>query len=944
MANKKTNKKNVKKMDKKPETAKKSTGVLGGGDIAFIIVALVLSFTSVLFFIAGGKGIEDAPLIAIFCKVVYGLFGYAAFSIVPVLLYEAVKWKENVIRRTCTLRLVSGLLFVTFLAVTVHSVMAVFGAAEATLSLSTLVGNGDISGGGVFGGGLLGGILYFGLYKLLGYHAIIIIFSLALLCVSAGVFFRISPYKIYRRIKAMVPELSEEEKEQRRKDRLAEKERLEKEREALERAEREKEEALVREREEKAAKKRLLELEREEAERKKREEEQKKEESKIDFDFDDKKKDEDKQKDSETHYEDGTRSVIIGETLPKKKESERKVNITRKTEQEISEDTGSGKDERGESDKNEAHEKDDKGVDYEDIEIYSVFNDKGSSGKSSIDPSVFTEDKKGEVYGTDSDDTSDADADASLTDSDEDDEDFVFPGLPEETKEEKEEYVFPPIDLLAKSPENAECVSRDELIATAEKLVSVLASFKVDATVVNISQGPTVTRYELVPRAGIRVRQITNLVDDIALNLGVSGIRMEAPIPGKAAIGIEVPNRVVASVNLRDIIEDEAFRSSKSKCTACLGKDVAGAPVIMDIAKMPHLLVAGATGQGKSVSLNSIIISLLYKASPRDLKLILVDPKKVEMAPYNSLPHLMIPVVSSPKKAAGALASAVTEMERRFELIESMGVRDIKSYNDAISGDPAKEYLPHIVIIIDELNDLMVTARDTVEDSITRIAQKARAAGIHLIVCTQRPSVDVITGVIKANIPSRIAFTVTSVVDSRTILDVAGAEKLCGRGDMLFSPVGARKPIRAQGAFVSDDEVEAITTFIKEQSSKVKYNDDFIKLVNEAAERCDNPKGGAQESQSSDSGEMDPKFWDACDIAYEMGEISTSSLQRRLSLGYGRAAKLIDIMQSMGIVGPKDGQKARALTMSREEYLTLRMRGAEGGNRSDDEDDGTGLE
>ncbi len=497
-------------------------------------------------------------------------------------------------------------------------------------------------------------------------------------------------------------------------------------------------------------------------------------------------------------------------------------------------------------------------------------------------------------------------------------------------EESKPIYRFPPISLLSQNVNQRAEDSSEELRRNAEKLVSVLKSFRVPTEVVNISHGPTITRYELAPKEGVRVRAIANLVDDIALNLETSGVRIEAPIPGKAAVGIEVPNKSAATVYLRELLENPSFESSKSKVTCALGMDVAGAPIYLDIAKMPHLLIAGATGMGKSVCINSLIVSLLYKASPEEVKLILIDPKKVELNVYNKLPHLLVPVVNLPKKAAGSLSWAVGEMERRFELIEEVGVRDIKGYNQITANDPQKEFLPHIIIIIDELADLMMTAPDDVEESICRLAQKARAAGMHLIIGTQRPSVDVITGLIKANIPSRIAFTVASNVDSRTIIDVAGAEKLIGRGDMLYAPVGAMKPIRVQGSFVSDKEVEAVCDFIRAQAGEGEYSSTIMEEIDKNAEQCGQKKksGSADLSASGDGddGEIDPKFNDAVEVALEMGKISTSLLQRRLNLGYGRAAKIIDRMQACGIVSEPDGQKPRNVLISRSDWNEIKMR------------------
>jgi S-DNA-T family DNA segregation ATPase FtsK/SpoIIIE len=502
---------------------------------------------------------------------------------------------------------------------------------------------------------------------------------------------------------------------------------------------------------------------------------------------------------------------------------------------------------------------------------------------------------------------------------------------PEESDGEEEEpeivipYTFPPIDLLNTNPDNDTEDYTEELQANARKLVETLKSFKVGIQEITYSRGPTITRYELKPQAGVKVRSIANLVDDIALNLATSGVRIEAPIPNKPAVGIEVPNQNRATVYLRDLIDNAKFKESKSKLTSSLGMDVGGNPIYFDIAKMPHLLIAGATGMGKSVCINSVIISILYKAKPEEVKLILIDPKKVEFAIYRDIPHLYAPIVSDPKKAAGALASAVAEMERRFELIEEVGVRDIKTYNEVTENDPAKEFMPHMVIIIDELADLMMTAPDEVESSICRLAQKARAAGIHIIIGTQRPSVDVITGLIKANIPSRIACTVASQVDSRTIIDIAGAEKLIGRGDMLFAPVGAAKPMRVQGAFVTEAEVENIVTFIKENNAKAKYNSDFINKIEEEAAKCGmGKKGGTMAEMPAGADDIeggDSKFRDAVKLAIETGKISTSLMQRRLGVGYGRAAKIIDTMEQMGYVSRPDGNKPRNVLITMDEYM-----------------------
>ena len=497
------------------------------------------------------------------------------------------------------------------------------------------------------------------------------------------------------------------------------------------------------------------------------------------------------------------------------------------------------------------------------------------------------------------------------------------------------EYVRPDVSLMKNyRNDEDEKVAHEEIKANAGALMDTLRSFGVRIQEITYSRGPTITRYELKPDVGVRIRSIANLVDDIALSLATTGVRIEAPIPNKAAVGIEVPNRTAATVGLRSLIDNPEFEEKKSILTAALGKDVGGNSVYFDIGKMPHMLIAGTTGSGKSVCINCIIMSILYKASPRDVKLILIDPKKVEFQPFRSIPHLYAPIVTDPKKAAGALASAVAEMERRFELIESVGAKNISGYNELTANDPSKEYLPYIVIIIDELADLMMTAADDVETAICRIAQKARAAGIHLIVGTQRPSVDVVTGLIKANIPSRIAFTVASQVDSKTILDTAGADKLIGRGDMLFAPIGSTKPMRVQGAFIDDREVERIVDFINEHNDGVSFNDAFIKRLEEEAAKCGMPKGkagaGSGFAGMDDDGEpgeegVDPKFKAALDVAIEMGKISTSLLQRRLEIGYGRAAKIIDRMEALGYVSAPDGNKPRVVLVTKADMMEKRM-------------------
>ena len=484
------------------------------------------------------------------------------------------------------------------------------------------------------------------------------------------------------------------------------------------------------------------------------------------------------------------------------------------------------------------------------------------------------------------------------------------------------QYQYPPIELFEKSKEESDPNAEDELKANAQKLVDTLESFGVRTRVLDISRGPSVTRYEVQPMAGVKISRITSLADDIALNLAVADVRMEAPIPGKPAVGIEVPNHKKTPVYIRSVFESQAFLRMTSPLGIALGKDIAGVAQVADLCKMPHLLIAGSTGSGKSVCVNSIIMSLLFRSSPEDVKLILIDPKVVELAEYNGIPHLLMPVITEPKKAAGALSSAVQEMERRYHLFAENNVRDIKSFNKLAATDPMLEKMPYIAIIIDELADLMMVVGKDVEDSICRIAQKARAAGMHLIVATQRPSVDVITGLIKANIPSRIAFAVSSQVDSRTILDGAGAEKLLGMGDMLFMPVGAPKPIRIQGTFVRDEEISRVLDFIK-QSATVQYDEAMIEAMEKHA-IMDGKKGASSADADEETG-SDPMLKQAVEVVIDAGQASTSLLQRRCKLGYARAARIMDEMEQKGIIGPYEGAKPRAVLISRQQWLLMQM-------------------
>ena len=486
------------------------------------------------------------------------------------------------------------------------------------------------------------------------------------------------------------------------------------------------------------------------------------------------------------------------------------------------------------------------------------------------------------------------------------------------------QYRKPPVSLLKTTRTVSGEIIGDELKNNAQTLVDTLKSFGVQTRITDICRGPAVTRYELQPSAGVKISKITGLADDIALNLASAGIRIEAPIPNKAAVGIEVPNKNVSMVSIRELVESPDFQNADSKLTVALGKDIAGNIILADIGKMPHVLIAGATGSGKSVCINSIIISLLYRATPDEVKLLMIDPKVVELGVYNAVPHLLVPVVTDPKKAAGALSWAVTEMLNRYKAFADQGVRDLAGYNRLARDKADLQLMPQIVIIIDELADLMMAAPGDVEDAICRLAQMARAAGMHLVIATQRPSVDVITGVIKANVPSRVAFAVSSQVDSRTILDMGGAEKLLGRGDMLFYPVGSSKPQRVQGCFVTDSEVEAVVSFIKGAGQQSNYDQ---AIVEEIDRHTVAEKGG--KNSSAPENEDDDMLPQAIECVVELGMASTSLLQRRLKLGYARAARIVDQLELKGIVGPFEGSKPRQVLISKERWMEMKLSGAE---------------
>ena len=486
------------------------------------------------------------------------------------------------------------------------------------------------------------------------------------------------------------------------------------------------------------------------------------------------------------------------------------------------------------------------------------------------------------------------------------------------------EYKLPDVNILKVVKHKSAKDISGELKTNAELLVDTLASFGVQAEITDISRGPTVTRYELKPASGVRINKITNLADDIALNLAAVNVRIEAPIPGKAAVGIEIPNTVKNSVSMREVIDSVDFSSQKSLLSAGLGKDIAGKTVFCDIAKMPHLLIAGTTGSGKSVCMNSIIVSILYRATPDQVKFLMIDPKKVEFSKYENIPHLLVPVVTDPRKASGALGWAVSEMLSRYQKFSDTGVRDIEGYNRYVSKHEDMTPMPKIVICIDELADLMMAAPKEVEDSICRLAQMARAAGMHLVIATQRPSVDVITGLIKANISSRIALTVSSAIDSRTILDTGGAEKLLGQGDMLYSPIGANKPLRVQGCYISDEEVEELCDFIKNQGES-EYSEEIQKEIENKAVQ---EKGSSKFTDNGESGEnLDPLFNDAVDVVIETGKASTSFLQRKLGVGYSRGSKIMDQMEEKHIISPQDGSKPRKILITKQQWIQLQAQG-----------------
>jgi len=872
------------------------------------------------------------------CQVMFGVFGPAAYLIPLIMACFVIFWRNYNRRDFVAINAIIAVLTAVVISALIHTFIHMGGGVEAfSFDVGDLFEEGARSGGG----GVVGGMLAFALTAILNIGGTIFVL-IAVLIPMVMFLIGTTPVEVVTliagKVKTAMEKSTEERKERKEEEALEEKERREEER--AERAAIREEERAQRAAEREAARAER-EAEREAARAAKLEKAEKadndeaptlknvpvvKENDKNDDNTDDEARNSEALVNAEKEPEERLKISAFSTEDIRKTEGFKHRGEAKRTEEPP---TDEDEDEMHAAEVFAANENDGETVTFTAIDD----NGKRARGYSKVDDLVserfdeedFEIDKDtGEVFTPLVQDKGFKSADDYRAANEEKDEYFIGD---RPAPAPIPEYVFPPIDLLEEGPTHYS-TSPEEIEKNTQLLREVLKDFKINIKEIECSCGPTITRYEVKPEAGVRVRQIANLVDDISYGLAKSGIRIEAPIPGKAAVGIEVPNDKSAPVKLRTLIETPEFINHKSKLAACLGADVSGKPVIFDIEKMPHVLVAGTTGSGKSVCINSILMSILYHAKPEEVKLMLIDPKKVEFKVYRDIPHLCCRIISDPKKAAGALNSAVNEMEKRFELIEEVGVRNIAGYNEATKNDPDKPFMPRMVIVIDEFADLMMTAKDEVETAVVRIAQKARAAGIHLIIGTQRPSVDVITGLIKANIPSRIAFTVMSGIDSRTILDTVGAEKLCGRGDMLYAPVGAQKPQRVQGAFVSDEEVEEVVTFVKERNAPVRYDQDFELSIDNEAAKCGNAPekmGENLSSGGSSGGDEDSKLWDAVELAIDAGKISTSLLQRRLEVGYGRAAKIIDRMEEMGFVSAPDGNKPRKILITREELEERRL-------------------
>ncbi len=942
--NKAISPKNREKDDKKPSFAYQLIPYIVAVVALFFLICFISNAICNPNNILADKGKESEHMLGIFgfwvCQIMFGVFGPAAYVIPIILACFVIFWRNYNRRDFVAINAIIAVLTAVLLSALFHTFTHMSGGrADFSSDMGELFREGAASGGG----GAVGGILAFALTAVMnsgGTIFVLIAVLIPMLMFLVGTTPVAVVSFVYRKLKAAMAKNSEVRKENR-----AEKAARANERREEKRAERAalREEERIRKAEEREAEREAARAEHEAREKAESETAKQNSEASAENTFE---KASDAKTVSISKKDDGGSSdsfKIIFDNNSADKDDGDKLKLSAFSTEDIRkiDDLKNRSDAYADEHDDEAlaatvfsceNEKD--GEDAAQTVIFGASDGakrtRGYSKVNDLASEIFdgeeyeVDEETGEVF-TPAVREKEAKSADEYRAANEKKEEYFIGDKPE--PEPIPEYVFPPIDLLEAGPTHYS-TSQDEIEKNAELLRGVLQDFKINVKEISCSCGPTITRYEVKPEAGVRVRQIANLVDDISYGLAKSGIRIEAPIPGKAAVGIEVPNDKSVAVKLRGLIETPEFINQKSKLAACLGADVSGRPVIFDIEKMPHLLVAGTTGSGKSVCINSIIMSILYHAKPEEVKLLLIDPKKVEFKVYKDIPHLCCRIISDPKKAAGALNTAVNEMEKRFELIEEVGVRNITGYNEVTKNDPDKPYMPRMVIIIDEFADLMMTAKDEVETAVVRIAQKARAAGIHLIVGTQRPSVDVITGLIKANIPSRIAFTVMSGVDSRTILDTVGAEKLCGRGDMLYAPVGAQKPHRVQGAFVSDGEVEAVVEYVKEHNAPVRYDTDFESSIDNEAAKCGNaPEKGGESfgGGNSSGGGEDEKFWDAVELAVDAGKISTSLLQRRLSIGYGKAAKIIDMMEEMGFVSAPDGNKPRKILISRDELEERRQ-------------------
>lgn len=892
--------------------------------------------------ILGDEGRENEHILGTFgyyiCAASMGVLGHAAFA-VPVLLFLfVIFWKNYNKRAFVALNAVLAFVALVAISALMHVFLNMGAGTEAFVNKAGLLYE---DGAALRGGGVIGGFVSFALISVLNIAGTIFVL-IAILIPIIMFLLGTTPVEVASFVVGKIRAAAEKGKEE-REERKIEKAMEERERREAEKAERAERRAI--EKAEREAERKRIKAEKEAAAlAKEAEEDEKLNMDQVDGEVEEEKKEAPKSEcvikieqndDGDDAAEEDGNKLKLNVFSDEQKKHIDSIKTSDSDSAELDEDADDLEiDERGAekvfpSDIAE-EEEDDKGT-----TVFSNPNDKKNKarGVGAVDDLVnerFDEDylevdkETGEVFTPVVQNKAPKSANEFREMNETHEEQFIGekpapPPIPE--------YKFPPIDLL-EAGSSRYASDPTEVEKNAELLKEVLQDFRIPIKEITCSCGPTLTRYEIKPEAGVRVRQIANLVDDIAMTLAKTGVRIEAPIPGKAAVGIEVPNDKPAAVKLRNILEHADFITHKSVLASCLGADVSGKPVVFDIEKMPHLLVAGTTGSGKSVCINSIIMSILYHAKPSEVKLLLVDPKQVEFQIYRDIPHLCCRIISSPKKAAGALNLAVNEMEKRFELIKEVGVRNITGYNEATKNDPEKPYMPRMVIIIDEFADLMMTAKEDVETAVVRIAQKARAAGIHLIIGTQRPSVDVITGLIKANIPSRIAFTVMSGTDSRTILDTVGAEKLCGRGDMLYAPVGAQKPQRVQGSFVSDGEVEAVVEWVKKNNAPVIYDNEFESQLDIEAAKCgsdsSSSSSGGGDFAGAGSGDDDSLLFAAADLAVDTGKIATSMLQRRLSVGYGRAAKIIDRLEEMGVVGPPDGTKPRQVLMSREQLQALK--------------------